>query len=446
MTSFARAEEERIFLERCYRLYERVERVKVARVDNKTPKCMFGSYLGKQNELRKQLMSAGSTATGSSEAPGYWNLSEFTSSEDATIEQRIERFLILTNYKRTPFSPKKRFPYLRKAHKIEPSQPLSLDVMDLHASAFTTSYPRIVRRVPAAESKLRKMPLFYQKASISSEEPSASAETLEHTEARGHEGTFHEGHEGMSTASTSSQPSSDGGSSASASGSSTSSKADDHDNSRSDDSSDNVSANGSQASHYSIARKSVSSKSSSMSSKSSDRHQAAQGAKPSTASTVSTVSSSLTVKKSQEIPAESVSTVSSEKRSRSSKVNHPGDKKSVALRICAEEGLSMSLSSLVPIVSEVQATVSPSVEPDVEAVSDADTTHDVPPMESENSVLNEESNAYVDFLNDVTDVILGMGVFSPSAIQAAIDAALATNVYGDVDRERAQVLVEQLFA
>lgn len=84
---------------------------------------------------------------------------------------------------------------------------------------------------------------------------------------------------------------------------------------------------------------------------------------------------------------------------------------------------------------------------EVDEVSNADTTQDVPPMESEGgSVFDENIEVHVEFLNDVTDVVLGMGVFSPSAIEAAIDAVLATNVYGDVDKERAQALVEQLFS
>ena len=79
-------------------------------------------------------------------------------------------------------------------------------------------------------------------------------------------------------------------------------------------------------------------------------------------------------------------------------------------------------------------------------LSNADTTHGIPPMESTaNSPLNESSDIYMNFLNDVTDVILGMNMFSASAIDAAIDAILATNLYGDLDKERAKLLVDQLF-
>lgn len=79
--------------------------------------------------------------------------------------------------------------------------------------------------------------------------------------------------------------------------------------------------------------------------------------------------------------------------------------------------------------------------------SNADTTHGIPPMESTaNTPLNEDSDVYMSFLNDVTDVILGMNLFSTSAIEAAIDAILATNLYGELDKERAKLLVDQLFA
>lgn len=80
-------------------------------------------------------------------------------------------------------------------------------------------------------------------------------------------------------------------------------------------------------------------------------------------------------------------------------------------------------------------------------VSNADTTHGIPPMESTtNSPLPQETDSYMCFLNDVTDVILGMNIFSASAIDAAIDAILATNLYGDLDRERARLLVDQLLS
>ncbi|OQR78620.1 protein Wnt-4-like [Tropilaelaps mercedesae] len=425
------------------------------RVDNKTPKCMFGSYLGKQNELRKQLTSAGSTATGSSGVSAGWDIRDFTLPPDATIEQKIEHFLIIVNYKRIPSSPRKRFPYLRRTHKVEPSQPPVVDVMELHASAFTSSYPRILRHVPTVESKLRNMPLFYQKASISSEESSVPANTPEQTETHDEEHSKNTASTASST-SAESRDSSSRQSSASENASSASSAAGQaggesdpgsYLDSEEGNGSPHLSAGSSSAGSKSRSGSSISS-STSTSSKSRDHRRATLTAKLSTASTISTLSSSPKIEKPQRSHSSSVSTLSTENPPGPSKSS--SDERSVMLRIPDEERFSAASPSVrLPKAATVSDMPEPSAQSPqlaVDEISNADTTHDVSPMESENNVSHEEFDTYVDFLNDVTDVVLGMGVYSPSAIQAAIDAALATNVYGDVDRERAQTLVEQLFS
>ncbi|XP_028968126.1 uncharacterized protein LOC114828385 [Galendromus occidentalis] len=258
MTSFARIEEERVFLERCERLYHRVQKIK-ARVDNATPTCMYGSFLGKRNELRKSLASAGTARAQASEEDGIEIL------EYATIEEKIEHFFLQIKYKNTSRTEGRKFPYLRQPARLDPVPPVPTDLLDVHSIAFTRSYPRILRHHQVG-SKLRQMPLFYQKVSVSSSEETKSDKL--------------------------------------------------------------------------------------------------------------------------------------------------GDDRGV---------------------------LSP------QEVSNADTTHGIPPMESTtNSPLLEESDSYMSFLNDVTDVILGMNIFSASAIDAAIDAILATNLYGDLDKERARLLVDQL--
>ena len=59
--------------------------------------------------------------------------------------------------------------FLRDFPYREPVDPPATDLIDVHSIAFTRSYPRILRH-PKVGSKLRQMPLLYQKVSISSSE------------------------------------------------------------------------------------------------------------------------------------------------------------------------------------------------------------------------------------------------------------------------------------